>query len=215
MVNNSLKNDLKKVETEIKLLFKFEDTGHDISHIKRVLKYATTIQKYEGGDLYIISISAMVHDIHRLISKQKNEYTSPHDCLEYVEFILNKCNIEKEKIPRILEIVKNHEDKNLKDLPIEDQIVQDADFLDSIGKTGLRRLLKYNNSYNIPITNEYFPLDSTEYIPDINPISACHYLYRTILPNVENIHTTTAIKLAQKRINILKIFIDKHTTEKH
>ncbi len=191
-------------------MFKNENSGHDFKHLKRVMKYAIYIQKREGGDLYVIMISALVHDVHRLISNQKGYFVRAQDCLEDVEKILKICKIDKNKIAQILEIVKNHERKREKTFDIETLIVQDADVLDAIGKTGLKRCLKYGKKHNIPVSNTNYPLDTPEYIPDINPISSCHYIYNTIIPNANSLVTKTAKRLAKKKIEILKTFVSKH-----
>ena len=55
-----------------------------------------------------------------------------------------------------------------------------------------------------------FPLDSDKYIPDINPISTCHYVYRTMIPNAKNLCTATARKLAKDKIKILEDFVKEN-----
>ena len=54
------------LEQKVKSLFSSENSGHDIYHLKRVLNIALNIQRSEGGDKLIISISALLHDVHRL-----------------------------------------------------------------------------------------------------------------------------------------------------
>ena len=200
---------LKKLTKEIYKLFKEENTGHDFSHLKRVMQNAIYIQKREGGDLYIIAISALVHDIHRLVSNQKGYFVRAEDCLDVVEKILKDCGIEKEKIKEILYIVENHERKREKIFNLETYIVQDADILDALGKIGLKRCLKYCKTHKIPVSNTKYPLNSPEYIPDINPISPCHYIYNTIIPNADFLYTETAKKMAKGKVKMLENFV-KH-----
>lgn len=66
--------------------------------------------------------------------------------------------------------------------------------LDAVGKRGLERTLKYCNTYKIPLTDFSFKLDCKEYILDINPISICHYVYRTMIPQGNNLNTKTGKK---------------------
>lgn len=51
-----------------------EISGHDIQHLNRVLDNAMRIQEVEGGDLYVVSVSTLVHDFHKLMSNQKKVY---------------------------------------------------------------------------------------------------------------------------------------------
>ena len=200
---------IKKLTKEIYILFKDGNSGHDFSHLKRVMQNAIYIQKREGGDLYIIAISALVHDIHRLVSNQKGYFVRAEDCLDVVEKILKDCGIEEDKIKEILYIVENHERKREKIFNLETYIVQDADILDALGKIGLKRCLKYCKTHKIPVSNTKYPLNSPEFIPDINPISSCHYIYNTIIPNADFLYTETAKKMAKGKVKMLENFV-KH-----
>jgi hypothetical protein len=65
---------LDELKNELYQMFNDENTGHDISHLIRVLDYALDIQKFEGGDIYVVAISALVHDLHRLMSNKCGYY---------------------------------------------------------------------------------------------------------------------------------------------
>ena len=198
---------LKKLKVELNILFKDERTGHDISHLERVLDNALEIQRTEDGDLYIVAVSALVHDVHRLMSTKLKKYVAPEDSLEEVRTLLLACDVDLSKLDAILEVVKNHDNKENKNVSLEILIIQDADALDAIGEIGIQRTLKYCRTHNIPITAES-PLDSKEYIPDINPISTCHYIYRTMIPNAKNLYTKTAKEIAKDKIKVLESFVN-------
>ena len=55
-------------------LFKNDSTGHDISHLERVMKLALHIQENEGGDRLIIGISAFLHDVHRIMQNKTGKF---------------------------------------------------------------------------------------------------------------------------------------------
>ena len=205
---NELKilNDLRQ---KLNSLFKEENTGHDISHLERVLANALEIQKKEGGDLYVIAVSALIHDIHRLMSIRFNRYVTPEESLDEVKQILLDCNVDLDKLDAILNVVKNHDNKDNKNYSFETLLIQDADALDAIGEIGLERTLKYCKTNNIPISSE-LPLDCSEYIPDINPISTCHYIHRTMIPNAFNLYTETAKQIAKDKIKILQDFVNNN-----
>ena len=77
--------EISKIKKIIKKKFKGENSGHDYKHLKSVYKYALKIQKYEGGDKYVIAISALVHDIHRIMSNKENRFVFPKESLKEVE----------------------------------------------------------------------------------------------------------------------------------
>ena len=101
-----------------------------------------------------------------------------------------------------------------KNFSLETLIIQDADILDAIGEIGLKRTLTYCKTHNIPISSSK-PLNCQEYIPDINPISTCHYIYRTMIPNVNNLYTKTAKEMAKNKVKILKDFIAKNYSQQN
>lgn len=200
----------KKLKDKLTQLFKEEKTGHDISHLERVYDLALKIQKIEGGDLYVVSVSALIHDIHRLMSNKLKYFVTPENSIELAKEILLDCDIDKQKLPEILDVIKNHDNKSNKNFSLETLIIQDADALDAIGEIGLMRTLTYCKTFNIPLTNKDFPLDTDKYIPDINPISTCHYVYRTMLPNGKNLYTKTAKQLAKDKLEILEKFVKEN-----
>lgn len=199
---------IKDLYKKLNSLFKNENTGHDIKHLKRVLKYAVKIQKKEIADFYVVSVSALVHDIHRLMSTKLKRFVTPIESLDNVKQILLECNVDLSKLDKILEVVKNHDNKQNKNFSLETLIIQDADTLDAIGKIGLKRTLKYCKTNSIPIVSP-LPLDTTEYIPDVNPISTCHYIFRTMIPNSKNLYTNSAKKIAKNKVKVLENFIKK------
>lgn len=209
-----MKQIITNLNQKLTDLFQYENTGHDITHLNRVFENAIKIQKNEGGDLYVIAIAALIHDLHRLMSNQQNHYVKPEDSLNLAKQILLDCNIDLDKMEHILEVVKNHDNKKNKNFSLETLIIQDADALDAVGEIGLQRTLTYCKTHKIPI-NSPKPLDSCEYIADINPISTCHYIYRTMIPNANNLYTKTAKEMAKNKIKILEDFISENYLPKN
>jgi len=202
---------LKKIKSEISKDFENESTGHDIEHLERVLTNAKKIQQKEGGARDVILIAALVHDIHRIMKPPVEHPTavgvSPAESLGKVDEILKRCKVPEDLIPPILEVVKKHDDRDNEELNQETKIVQDADMLDAIGKQGLKRTLQYCKHKHIPVTNTAYPLDTEEYVPDYNPISTCHYIYRTMIPCKNQMHTQTGKDMSKTQIKILEDFI--------
>ena len=209
-MKNLLNKNIVLLKERVKELFLNETSGHDIEHLENVLKYALEIQKVEGGDRDIIIYSAYLHDIHRLMANKTNgKYITPKESLPTICNILLDLNIKKNKIERILKCIENHEAKGRGDIfDLETQILQDADVLDALGKRGLERTLKYCKTYKIPLTNPNFELDCKEYIANINPISTCHYVYRTMIPQRKKLNTKTGQKMANDSIEELYKFIE-------
>ena len=200
---------IDRLKLKITKLFKDEKTGHDISHLERVFENAMQIQKNEGGDFYVVAVSALVHDIHRLMSNEAGRFIFPEESIDTVRELLIDSKVNENKLEQILEVVRFHDDKTNKNQMLETLIIQDADALDALGEIGLKRTLTYCKTNGIPLTQPE-PLDTKKYIPDINPISTCHYIWRTMIPNGRNLYTKTAKDLAENKIKILEDFVKEN-----
>lgn len=206
--------DYKAFIDEAKILYKDDETGHDFSHIERAINYCDIIQSKEGGDEFVVMISAIYHDMHRVLSNKMGRYVSPEESIPFVRDLLKKYDIHDGLLKRILFNIENHEDKeNTKDNPIELLILKDADILDNLGETGLKRTLMYCKKKNIPIVDTEYPLDVEDYMPNIKPYSTTHYVYRTMIPNKNLISTETGRQLAEKQIKVLQEFVDKNVKD--
>ena len=202
---------MDKFYLRAKELYENENTGHDFSHIERVLNFARMIQEKEGGDEFIIYISCLFHDVHRILSNKEGKFISAKESIEEVKKILKEFDLQVNELNKILYVIEHHDDKiDDENMMLELKIVQDADILDALGKVGLERTLKYCKNKNIPLTNKKYPLDSIEYIPDINPLSTTHYVYRTMIPQANVLHTNMGKQLGKDEVKILEEFLKEN-----
>lgn len=198
-----------------KQIYNDDQTGHDFSHIQRVIDFCKIIHEKEGGNWDVIFISALFHDIHRILSNEENRYITPEESIDYVKVVLSEFDIEEHLLNNILYIIENHDNKTGDtSVMLELQIVQDADLLDSIGQIGLDRTIKYCRNKNIPVYDSNYSLNTEKYIPDFNPISATHYVYRTMMPKTSLLNTKTAKNMANPQVDVLKKFIDENVCNK-
>ena len=84
-----IKETIAKLKEYITNIFKDDSTGHDIYHLERTMNVALKIQEKEGGNRFVIAISAYLHDIHRILSTDLGRYCSPKESLPKVEEILD------------------------------------------------------------------------------------------------------------------------------
>jgi uncharacterized protein len=95
----------------------------------RVYRWAIKLQAKVGGDLDIIALAALLHDVGWEEGREHGE-VGAEIAVEYLDSI----GIDPVKIGRIGEIIRIHEDKDTTDeLSLECQVVMDADLLDEVG----------------------------------------------------------------------------------
>ena len=98
-------------------------------HTMRVYRWAIKLQAKVGGDLEIIALAALLHDVGWEEGREHGE-VGAEIAVEYLDSI----GLQTEKIKRIGEIIQVHDDKDTKrELSLECQVVMDADLLDEVG----------------------------------------------------------------------------------
>lgn len=98
-------------------------------HTMRVYRWAIKLQAKLGGDLEIIALAALLHDVGWEEGREHGE-VGAEIAVEYLDSI----GIDADKISRIGEIIRIHDDKDTQaELSLECQIVMDADLLDEVG----------------------------------------------------------------------------------
>ena len=102
-------------------------------HTMRVYRWAIKLQSKLGGDLDIIVLAALLHDIGW-------DEVRPHGEVgaEIAVDYLDSLGVDPEKIAKIGEIIMMHSDKDTDaELSLECRIVMDADLLDEVGAVGI------------------------------------------------------------------------------
>ena len=131
---------IKNAVEYINELFGGNSDGHDALHTLRVYKNMKLIaQSYPEADLFIMSLSALLHDAddHKLFKTENNANARS---------FLAKNDVPEKSIEQICEIINGVSfSKNRGKTPetLEGKIVQDADRLDAIGARGIARTFAY------------------------------------------------------------------------
>lgn len=213
-----MKEIIQQLEEEVKILFHKESSGHDIYHLKRTLNNALTIQKKEGGDRTIIAVSALLHDVHRILQKETGKFCSPKDSLPKVKEILDKIGLTEEQKKKVLHCIEHHEEydfsekrKTVNDL--ETLILQDADNLDAIGAIGIGRTFSFGGANKGIMWVPEKPFDRRTFDESKKDPSTVHHFYSKLLKLKKNMNTKTAKKMADKRHKFMELFLQEFFDE--
>lgn len=183
---------LKAAELHIKKLFSGEGTGHDYFHVERVVNNAIKIAENENSDLFLVELSARLHDLgdYKLNDgKDRSE--------ELITEFLKAQNADSELISKVVEIVSQVSfSKGKKAVSIEAQIVQDADRLDAMGAIGIARCFAYGGKKEREIWNLENPEDTS-----------LQHFYDKLLKLKELMNTQTGRKMAEERHRFLEEFL--------
>lgn len=206
----SKKDIIENVKKFVESKLNDEITGHDYWHAIRVFKLARAINKKEGGDEFIISVAALIHD---LADRKIDDKLS----FEQLEDILKQFDIDKEIAKKIIYIVKyvSFSSKQPRMKTLELKIVQDADKLDALGAIGIARTFAYGGKDNRKI-----------YDPAVRPRKrmskkkykeqkghSINHLYEKLLKLKFLMNTKTGRGIAEKRHKFLENYLKQFHKE--
>lgn len=191
------------------------EAGHDWFHIQRVWKLAKNIQEKEGGNLKIIELAALLHDIADPKFHDGDEGLAIKISSEFLE----NQNLPQNEIDQILFIIKHISFKNRENLPenlpLELKIVQDADRLDAIGAIGIARTFNFGGFKNNPMYDpEILPKigqSKEDYKKNIG--TTINHFYEKLLLLKDLMNTATAKTIAAHRHEVMLAFLEEFYRE--
>ena len=222
-------NNAKKYITEI---FKDDSSGHDFEHSLRVHKNAIDItsiilKEQENNkdfklNLFIIEISALLHDVDDYKTKNYNK----DNPFQNLDLFLKQNKITNEQdinlIKEIISEVSYKAGETKTPQSLEGKIVQDADRLDAIGAIGIARAFAFGGSKNRKLYDQgnILELSKRNFEPfDVSNISFEQYknkktdtvthFYEKLLKLEKLMNTEQAKIIAKKRTDLMKNFLQE------
>lgn len=210
-----MKNHLTLTINFVKEKLEGAEAGHDWFHIERVWKLAKKIAEQEGGNLEVIELSALLHDI----ADPKFHNGDETLALKISQNFLEEIHVNAKLIEQVLFVIKNISFKNRAEAPenppLELQIVQDADRLDAIGAIGIARTFNFggfkNNLMYHPEIKPNLGMNKEEYKKS-NGTTINHF-YEKLLLLKDLMNTETAKKIASERHDFMLQFLDEFYKE--
>jgi len=205
-------NILTSTENYIQNQFENEGSGHDWWHIHRVRNMALKIAETEGGNLFIIEMASLMHDL--------DDWKLNGDSgISKSKVWLEKLELEQNQSDKILQIIDQVSFKGAgvetKATSLEAKIVQDADRLDAIGAIGVARTFAYGGSksrliYHPEIKPEMHDSFSTY---KNNTAPTINHFYEKLLLLKDLLNTDSAKKIAEKRHQFMEVFLEQFYAE--
>jgi uncharacterized protein len=191
------------------------EAGHDWWHIHRVRKLSGIIQKAEGGDLLVVELGALFHDIADAKFNGGDEEEGPAIARKF----LAREGVSEDIIAHICQIISHISfRKGTAQSPTKEFcIVQDADRLDAMGAIGIARAFQYGGFKNRLL---YDPeeLPHLNLSPDACKKRAGHtinHFYEKLLLLKDLMNTATGRTMAQQRHLFMENFLRQFLGEWH
>ena len=189
-----------------------DHSGHDFQHALRVYNNAKKINAIEKGNEKIVLTAALIHD-----TVDKKLFDNFEERLLYVKEFLLQNNYSKNEVDEVIYIISNISWNNGKNVSLETlnaKIVRDADRLDAIGAMGIIRTIEYGASKQRKFyDNDNITTKNNKYTFNKISTSTLSHFYEKLLLLKENLHTKTALNIAEQRHNFMLKFLEEFYEE--
>lgn len=203
------------VVSELKREFADESTGHDWFHLERVWKNAKQIAVTEGGDLFVIELAALLHDIadHKFVADADTE------AKRRIQAMLSEVQVDQQTIDRVIDIVLKSSFKGgIGENPmtqLEGLIIQDADRLDAIGAIGIARTFAFGGKFGNLLYHPDIPPTKFKSAEEYrkNRTHTINHFYEKLLLLKDKMNTPTGKRMAEQRHIFMQEFLNQFYNE--
>ncbi|MCJ7691645.1 MAG: HD domain-containing protein [Clostridiaceae bacterium] len=206
---------IDKTKEYVKTKLEGEGTGHDYWHILRVYKTSMYIGEKENADLFIVALTALLHDI----ADWKFNAGNSDIATNLIGVWLVSLGVHESNINKITTIIKTMSFKggttNAKQETIEGKVVQDADRLDALGAIGIARAFAYGGYrerelYNPNIGPKKYN-DFEEYKKNLG--TTINHFYEKLLLLKDLMNTESGKFLAKERHEFMENYLEQFFKE--
>ncbi|AKB85704.1 HD domain-containing protein [Methanococcoides methylutens] len=186
-----------------------EPSSHEMSHIERVESTCMKIQAEEGGDLQVIRLSALLHDVGVVREHREGGDHSVYSAEMARDFLLNE-GVDASSVDHVVSCIRTHRfSRGHKAESLEGQILQDSDRIDALGAIGIfravmsmgaLRCLKHSSGVEKASSKNAYaedPLDGFAEYMEMKPFKI-----------MERLNTGAAKKIAEDRLKIMHQYLD-------
>ena len=203
----------KHIEREAKRFFRSARGSHDWDHTQRVLGLCLRIGKKEGGNLEILRLAALLHDIGRGAEDRSNgKICHSQAGASMAGKILKAHGVAKETMEGVIHCIQTHRFRK-RAVPIskEAKILFDADKLDSIGAVGIGRAFLFAGEVGARLHNKDIDIRRTK------PYTKEDTAYREYLIKLgkikDRIFTQEGKRIARERHRFMVEFFERLNKE--
>ena len=206
---------LERTEKHVREKLSEDCTGLDWYHVQRVYRIAVHLAKAEGAVLFVVKLTALLHDIADWKFHGGDDTAGPKAARHWLE----SQQVETKIIDHVCDIIAGISFKGagVTSAPntLEGRVVQDADRLDAIGAIGIARTFAYGGHKGQPIYDPHvatLPHDSFESYKN-TPGTTINHFHEKLLLLKDLMNTDAARVIAQQRHELMEQFIERFSQE--
>lgn len=207
---------LDKTVAYVKVKLFNEASGHDWYHVERVWKMAKKLQAVEGGKLELIEFAALLHNLGDHNFYKFNEKKGSLILFGMMDII----GIEEPLKDQIITVVTESKYGGVetkRPRTLEGKIVQDANFLDTLGAIGVARHFASGGYHGRPIYDPNIKvrtkLTRHAYEQQKDRGTSINNFYEKAFQVAEMMNTETAKKIARQKVVYIREFVEQFLKE--
>lgn len=216
MSDDSKQDIIRRTADMVKARLIGESSGHDWWHIERVRRNALRIGAEEPGtDMFVVEISALLHDISDWKFNGGDEEASSREAVEW----LKGLGVDAQTVERVGSAIGevSFKGRGVPTVPstIEGKIVQDADRLDAMGAIGIARAFAFGGRMG----REMYDPDEKPRVHETfeqykkNRGNTINHFHEKLLLLKDLMNTDTAKKISAERHSFMLDFLDRFSLE--
>lgn len=207
---------LEQVKQFVAKLEGGDQSGHGLDHIRRVTRTISKLVVLEHADEFTALLAGWLHDVidDKLTNDPQRRRLEVRDFLDEIEVPVQVIDLVMIIIMN-MSFSKSLAGQNVVELPLEGQIVQDADRLDAIGALGIARAFYYSGHVGEEM---YDPqkkprLNMTKEQYRQEPGTTINHFYEKLFLITEQLNTKSAQVIGAKRQKVMQDFVAEFKSE--
>ena len=163
---------------------------HGFPHVLRVLRLCLQLYEKEGGDLFTLILSTLLHDVGRDFTPQGGNHAKKSSEMTKEFLHSNKIHLHEDTSQQILHGILSHSfSANGIAETIEAKILSDSDKIDALGAVGIYRAACFQYEHGTGLMAMY------------------RHFFDKLLLLPSKMYTITGKKIADNRIKIMKLYL--------
>ncbi len=182
------------------------DAGHDINHIKRVVKSAKQFCLAEQANMWVVLPAAWLHDCVQVAKNSPLRAKASELAADQALQLLTEWQYPEAHFKGIHHAIMAHSfSANIPCQSLEAKVVQDADRMDALGAIGVCRTLLVGADFGNPLTFHEDPF-CYDRKPDDQAAIIDHF-YTKLLKLKDTFQTQAAQQEANQRDTFMRQFL--------
>ena len=191
------------------------DPAHDLSHVRRVVRWARRLAEAEGADLGVVVPAAWLHDVVTVAKDSPDRAHASRLAADAATAWLRAEGFPEDRLGAVAHAIEAHSfSAGVETQTVEAALVQDADRLDALGAIGIARLYATAGAMGSALVHPDDPVPSE---PPTRPLDdrrwATDHAFVKLLGLPATMRTAAGRAEAERRARFLRQYLDQLRSE--